>query len=334
MGIGGEWAVATAMIAETVPDRARARFGAIFHASSVFGTYLATLVAVVVIGNRNMQEYAESVGMPSLTWRVAFVLGVLPALLTLWIRLRLRDPERPQAAQDRAAAGRVRDLFSSSLASRTLLGAALASIGLATFWGVHVFGKDTMRDLGRRRILALEQLEPDSAQSEKDAVYGKHNAQVKRFEMLGMFLVTTGGGLGLLAFGPLCEWLGRRGAFLFYHLGGFAAGVTLFQVFAQADFATLCVALPIFGFLTLGMHAGYAVYFPELYPARLRGAGGGFCFNFGRVIAALILLATGTLQKEFHWTVQNSAIALSGLYLLGLIILVFAPETKGRALPE
>jgi hypothetical protein len=106
-----------------------------------------------------------------------------------------------------AAKSSVMELFTAALGLRTLVGVGLAVIGLATFWGTHICGKDMLRDAYRAITPAAEA------------------ETLKRVEMLGMFLVTTGGGLGLLAFGPMCERLGRRGAFLFYHLGGLAAAL-------------------------------------------------------------------------------------------------------------
>jgi MFS family permease len=150
--------------------------------------------------------------------------------------------------------------------------------------------------------------------------------------MLGMFITTTGGGLGLLFFGPICQRIGRRRAFLIYHLGGLVCALLVFQVPMNVNM--LLFVLPIFGFLTLGMHAGYAIYFPELYPTRLRGTGTGFCFNAGRILAAPILFAVGWLQNSFHFSVPNAASVLSCLFLLGVVVLAFAPETKGQELPE
>ena len=152
--------------------------------------------------------------------------------------------------------------------------------------------------------------------------------------MLGMLLVTTGGGIGLLAFGPLCERIGRRGAFLFFYLGGLAISLLVFQTLANASAQVLYVALPIFGFLTLGMHAGYAIYFPELFPTRLRGTGGGFCFNVGRVIAAPILFVSGWMQKDWGYSLEKSASLLSLLFLVGAIVLFFCspkPKAKGTS---
>jgi hypothetical protein len=150
--------------------------------------------------------------------------------------------------------------------------------------------------------------------------------------MLGMFLVTTGGGLGLVAFGPLSDWLGRRGAFLVFHLGGLAAALVLFQ--GLTGVWAVAVFLPVFGFLTLGMHAGYAVYFPELFPTRLRSTGAGFCFNVGRLTAAPVLYLSGWIQRPatLGLSLPDAAALLSLLFLVGVALLALAPETKGKEL--
>ncbi|MFG0240266.1 MAG: MFS transporter, partial [Gimesia chilikensis] len=77
LGVGGEWAVASTLVAESFPPKARARVGSIFHASSVLGTYLAILAGAFIIGNERILEYAKEAGMPSMPWRVGFALGVI-----------------------------------------------------------------------------------------------------------------------------------------------------------------------------------------------------------------------------------------------------------------
>jgi MFS family permease len=149
--------------------------------------------------------------------------------------------------------------------------------------------------------------------------------------MLGMFLTTTGGGLGLLAFGPLCEWLGRRRAFVVFHLGGLAMGVLLFQTYREWSDGVLYALLVLFGFWTLGMHAGYAIYFPELYPTRLRSLGAGFCFNFARLTTAVMLVVNGLLQAS-GVSLATAGTGLSLLFLLGAAIAWLGPETKGTEL--
>jgi len=214
-----------------------------------------------------------------------------------------------------------------------VVGVSLAAIGLATFWGVHIYGKDLMRRQAEHQFLRQEGIGTQADRQVQAAVFKKHASKIKRMEMLGMLLVTTGGGLGLLAFGPLCERIGRRGAFLIFHIGGLVIALVLFQGLATAGAIVLAVVLPIFGFLTLGMHAGYAIYFPELYPTRLRGTGGGFCFNVGRILAAPILFISGWMQKDWGFTPESSATLLSMLFLLGFLVLLYAPETKGTELP-
>lgn len=437
MGVGGEWAVASTMVAEEFPQKARARVSGIFHASSVFGTYLAIATATLFIGNEQIHNWAEEIGYPSAPWRIGFGVGVLPALLIIWIRRSLKEPESWVKAKSRAQEtkteemGRIADLFRGDLLVSTLVGVTLAAVGLATFWGAHIFGKDLLRrdveirdvrnvltasqrdvtlsnlsqyraDLEaaplpnetengqavreeRKKAIAnlksigavLEEMpEPSEAgeqqwrkllgtlkdwqglQKNSDLlkntfekreapvldVLPDRAAAIKRWEMLGMFLVTTGGGIGLLFFGPLCERIGRRAAFLFFHLGGLVIALVCFQLLSGVG--VLIAVLPIFGFLTLGMHAGYAIYFPELYPTRLRGTGAGFCFNFGRILAAPILLIRGKLREKptgeggladllaFDLSLEDAASALCFLFLLGVVVLIFAPETRGKELPE
>jgi MFS family permease len=164
------------------------------------------------------------------------------------------------------------------------------------------------------------------------AMKNRINERLKLWEMCGMLLVTTGGGLGLLSFGPICERLGRRGAFLVFHVGGLLCSLSTFQWAEGRD--VLFAVLPVFGFLTLGMHAGYAIYFPELYPTRLRGTGAGFCFNAGRIMVPPVLYLSGWLQDVRKIMPEDSYTLLGLLYLAGVLVLLIAPETRGRQLPE
>jgi MFS family permease len=321
MGVGGEWAVAAAAVAEVFPPRARPVASGIFHASSVLGTYLAIAAGLFVVAAD--QENG---------WRHGFLLGVLPALLVFWVRASMREPDSWQAARKAAALdcgrrlGRFRDLFATGrLCRHTLLATGLAVIGLATFWGTHFRGKDLLLQARARQ----QQQEP--ATETRSA--GDRERDLKNYEMLGMFLATSGGGLGLLSFAPVSQWLGRRGAFLLFYLGGFATVALV--CYLASSVAALLVALPVFGFFTLGMHAGYAVYFPELFPTRLRGTGAGFCFNVARVAAAPVLLGFGWLQSgPWHLTLPQAILLLGCLFLAGAVLVLFAPETRGQPLPD
>ena len=111
--------------------------------------------------------------------------------------------------------GRLGDLFHGRWLRHTIIGVGLAAIGLATFWGTHIYGKDLYK-----KAFVHEYRAAVRSAGRRGTTSSEFNAALKRQEMIGMFLVTTGGGLGLLSFGPLCERLGRRATFLLFHIGG------------------------------------------------------------------------------------------------------------------
>lgn len=299
LGVGGEWAVAAALVAEVFPPRARAHASGIFHSTSVLGTWLAALAGILV----------------GTQWRYAYVIGVIPALLVLWVRTSVREPERWQrTGVEHRPRGSFRELFGTPRWRKSaILGLLLAAIGLGTFWGVIVAGQDLTADL----LIRLGKSKEEAQQSAKFA-YG--------------IVQALGGGLGLLAFGPLAERLGRRGAFALMHIAAFL--IVPITCYAPQTYAQQLMILPIFGFCTLSIHAGYAIYFPELFPDHLRATGAGVCFNGGRLVAASILVLSGELKALPGMSLQLAVSILGGLFLLGLVVLLFLPETKGRPLPE
>ena len=194
--------------------------------------------------------------------------------------------------------------------SRALLGLGLATVGLATYWGIFAWGPE----LAAGAIAGTVSLE--QSQAARSLTY--------------LLMNFTGGLLGLLSFAPIADRLGRRGAFAVYHAG---AGLLVPWAFlATHGYAgTLCL-LSLMAFFVLGMHAGYAIYFPELFPTRLRATGSSVCFNLGRVLGAVMLLIRGELGA--HLGMARAASVISGLFWVGLIVLWFAPETRGQTLPE
>jgi MFS family permease len=303
MGVGGEWAVAASLVAEVFPARARAHASGIFHATSVLGTWSATLAGLAVGSN----------------WRFAYLIGVVPALLVGWVLVSVQEPEswRRAGARLRSQGGQMgsfRELLTHRIWSRrALMGMLLASVGLGTFWAVTVAGQDLARDwLIRSGVAAPE--------------------AVKRSQFAYGFIQTLGGGCGLVAFGPLCVRFGRKRAFACMLLGAFL--IVPITCYVPRTYGQLLCLLPIFGFLTLGMHAGFAVYFPELFPTHLRATGAGFCFNVGRTLAAPLLFFSGWLKARQGMELRTAISLLSLLFLLGLVVIYFMPETKGQGLPE
>lgn len=301
MGVGGEWAVAASLVAEVFPDRARAHASGIFHASSILGTWMATLAGLAV----------------GAQWRYAYLIGLLPALLVLWVRANVRESaswtERT-ARRDGPKPGRFRDLLlDGRWRRRAILGMLLAAVGLGMFWGVTVAGQDLAKDLLLRSGVA-DKLAAERAKF----AYG--------------IVETTGGGLGLLAFGPLCVRLGRKRTFAW--LQAAALIITPITCYLPRSYWQLLLLLPVFGFLTLSIHAGFAIYFPELFPTHLRATGTGFCFNGGRILAAPMLWFSGWLKSLPGMDLRLAVTALGLTFALGIAIVVFLPETRGQPLSE
>jgi MFS family permease len=299
LGVGGEWAVGATLVAEVFPPRARARASGIFHATSVVGTWLAAAAGLAVGSG----------------WRYAYIIGVVPAVLVLWVRSSIHEPERwRRAGESRQQLGSFSELFGVRRWARpAIFGGLLAAVGLGTFWGVTVAGQDLTLAL-----LLRNGVPPAQAAEHAKFAFG--------------IVQTVGGGLGLLSFGPLAERIGRRGAFAFMHLMAFAIVPVICYV--PQTYGQMLLLLPIFGFFTLGSHAGYAVYFPELFPDRLRATGTSVCFNGGRLVAAPILWFSGVLKGMPGMDLRHAILLLSTLFLAGLVLLLFLPETRGEPLPE
>jgi MFS family permease len=297
LGVGGEWAVAAALVAEVFPPRARAHASGIFHATSVLGTWLAALAGLAV----------------GAEWRYAYLVGVVPALLVLWVRVGVKEPERWEQARRSERRGSFRELFGSRRwAVSALLGLLLAAVGLGTFWGVTVAGQDLTQEVLKRSGVTGEE-----ATRRAQFAYG--------------IVQVSGAGLGLVSFGPLAERLGRRGAFALMHV--LALVIVPVACYLPQTYPQMLLVLPLYGFFTVGIHAGYAVYFPELFPDHLRATGVGICFNGGRLLAAPILWLSGDLKA---WTgdLRLAVTLLGGLFLVGLVLIWFLPETRGKPLPQ
>jgi MFS family permease len=300
MGVGGEWAVGAALVAEVFPQGARERASGIFHATSVAGLWLAAAVGLAVGAN----------------WRWAYLVGIVPALLVLWVRVSIKEPESWKHAKEtkRERMGSFRELLGTPRwCFNAVFGALLAMVGLATFWGVVIAGQDLTADL-------LNKLgDPDASKKAKIA-FG--------------FIQTAGAGVGMLAFGPLAARWGRRSTFAVMHVAALLMTLCICWLpYHFNSYTMMLCLLPIFGFFAQGIHAGYAVYFPELFPTHLRATGAGFCFNTGRILAAPVLI-WGSAWMKSSFELPIAVTALGFMFLLGLVFLIFLPETKGQPLPE
>jgi MFS family permease len=301
MGTAGAWAVGAAFVAEVFSARSRAQAGAIFHATSNIGTALASLVGMAVGAN----------------WRHGYLLGVVPILMVFWVRASVQESAGWKEQAQRVGRGRrgsIKELLlTRPWGIRAILGMLLAAIGIGTYWCITVGGMDMVQD-----FLVRHGVGAASARTRAQFAYG--------------FLINGGGFIGSIAFGPIAQWLGRRKAFTCAMLGGVL--IVPLTVYLPQTYGQLLVLLPFFGFLTFGYHSGFAFYLPELFPAHLRSTGAGFCFNGGRVLAAVILGFSGWLKSRPDLSLHGALCILALLYLLGVVVVRFLPETKGEKLDE
>ncbi len=296
LGTGGEWAVAASLVAETFPTRLRSFASGTFHASSVLGAGIAAITGWIFTD-------------PS-SWRQGFLIGILPALLVVWIRLGVREPAHSQTATARPSGSLFELLDNPRWRPRALLGLALASVGLGTYWGIFTWAPELIAEL----------LGPSASPAQKQA------AGSRAFLLMNF----TGGLLGLLSFAPIAHRFGRKFTFVCYQIGALIFVPVAFLL-AQTE-AQALVSLPLLAFFVVGMHAGYAIYLPELFPTRLRATGTSFCFNVGRSMVAVLLIIRGYLGAVLG--LRLAVVAMASLFAVGLIVICFLPETRGQELPE
>jgi hypothetical protein len=197
----------------------------------------------------------------------------------------------------------------------TLVGLLLAISGVVGLWGVSLWIPELIREV----------------------LINASPASRSRYVSLGALLQDTGAFLGIYAFTLLTARIGRRPAFAISFL--LALGVTILTFSSLHQPSQILWMIPMLGFATMLVIGGYAIYLPELYPTRLRSSGVGFTYNAGRIIAALGPFLLGSLTMAFQNAGMRSpfraaAIALSSVYLIGVVTVAFAPETRGRPLPE
>ncbi|MBN2508058.1 MAG: MFS transporter [Verrucomicrobia bacterium] len=153
---------------------------------------------------------------------------------------------------------------------------------------------------------------------------------IDRVRSWGLLLQDVGALAGMMAFTFAASFFNRRKAFL----GAFVMClvVTAYVFYALKSESDVYWMLPMMGFAQLALFAGYSIYFPELYPTRLRGTGVGFCYNVVRFLTVPFNLLMGMLSTWLSF--RAAAVIMSGIYVVGMVALIWAPETKDQPLPE
>ena len=149
-------------------------------------------------------------------------------------------------------------------------------------------------------------------------------------------VLNFGAFFGIYGFGMVAEKIGRRPTFAISFVSALISTVV---VFAFLDsFTKVFILVPIMGFCQLSLFGGYAIYFPELFPTHLRSTGTSFCYNVGRFIAAsgpaVLGLLTSRVYQDTAEPMRWAGVTMCAVFLVGLCALPFAPETKGKPLPD
>jgi MFS family permease len=316
LGVGGQFAVGVSLVAEVMPDRARPFALGLLQALSAVGNISAAVIAMW------LGHYGGDY------WRWMFVVGTLPALMAVGVFRYLKEPERWQAAAAGAVArqlGSYGELFGDPRWRRhAIVGLLLAFAGVVGLWGIGFFTVDLQDSVLRKRF-AYEGLS------------GKElSGAVAWWKGITSIMLNVGGFFGIWAFSRGTHLIGRKPAFAIAFV---AAGVSTAFVFWQLnEFSQIFWMVPLMGFCQLSLFGGYAIYFPELFPTRLRSTGTSFCYNVGRFVAALGPFTLGMLTShvfnDYQEPLRLAGVSMCAIFILGLIVIPFAPETRGKPLPE
>ena len=294
-GFGGEWAAGAVLMAETIRSENRGKAMGAVQSAWAIGWGGSVILYTVMFS-----------WLPADTaWRAMFVVGLLPALLVLWLRRSLKEPARAPSAQALATPSgwsQVLQVFRPDVLRVTLLGALL---GTGAHGGYYAIMTWLPTFLSKERHLSV---------------------------------LNTGGYLavvivafwcGCIASSYLLDRIGRRrniALFAFFCIVTVLAYVMLPLTNAEM----LVLGFPL-GFFAAGIPASLGAQFNELYPADIRGTGVGFCYNFGRIASALFPALVGYMSKTMP---LGDAIGIDAAIAYGaaMLTVMLLPETRGRAL--
>lgn len=277
LGMGGEWASGAALVAETWPAHHRGKALALVQSSWAIGYALGAAVVGLV--------------MPRFGWRAVFFAGVAPALITLWLRRSIREPEAWQ--QKQRSQPNVGQLFRGTFGRDTLICSTMNAATLFAWWGLFTWVP---------RFLSMPVAE------------GGHGLSIVQTSEWTI-VMQTGTFLGYIVFGYLADRFSRKYTYIGY-LFLAALMVPLFA-FARSANALLFIG-PLVGFFGTGYFSGFSVIASELFPTALRGSAMGFVYNVGRILSAAAPYLIGHISERAG--LSYALCITSGAFLLAAVI--------------
>ena len=292
LGMGGEWSAGSVLVAETWRPEHRGKAVGVMQSGWAVGYIIAAALAAVIL--------------PRFGWRPLFLIGVLPALLALWIRRNVSEPERWSPATGGSWVENFRAVFGPGLLARTLTATFIATLLLFAYWGLFTWVPTFLA-----------------------APVEQGGAGMGVVRSTGWIVPMQLGALaGYLSFGFLADRFGRRPVFLLFVL---SSAVIVPVYGAAARDATLLMLLgPLVGFFGHGYFSVFGAMLAELYPTRLRATAQGFCYNAGRAVSALAPAAIGAIADARG---LGGALGFTAMFYVAAGLLIFRlPETRGREL--
>jgi MFS family permease len=290
LGIGGEWAVGASLLSETWPGRWRPWIAAVLQSGVNIGVLMAVLANLVMAGQPP---------------RYLFLVGVLPALLVLWIRRAVPEPEEWHTAKTNARDRDppVSDLFRGTTKRTTLLVALVCAVSLTAHWAFMFWHQQHLRNLPE--VLSW-------TPQEKNALASK-----------AMYLVMVASILGNFAAAWIARFIGFRRTIAWMCIGYLAAMTATY--FTRRDHTELLWWLAVPGFFQ-GLFALFTMYLPPLFPTLLRTTGAGFSYNIGRLAAAAGTIFFGLFSQvgDYRLTLLYAGF----LFLPAACIAWFLPELR------
>jgi MFS family permease len=294
LGMGGEWSLGVALVMETWPRDKRPLLAGIIGAASNVGF---ALIAVFGYYFKVTQE----------SWRWVMIAGAAPALLALGIQLIVPESERWKEAVKHGGGTPLKEVLSGKLLVPTLLAIIFASVALIGTWGSIQW-----------LPLWADQLT---------------SGTVPKAKALTQILSGVGAIFGCLIGALVAGKFGRRQAYFGLCFLSLALCACLFR--SVHEYGTVFLILVTFvGGATAAFYGWLPLYLPELFPTRVRATGQGLCFNSGRILAAAGALTQGQLVAAYGGSYAKAGATITLIYIVGMILIWLAPETKDRPLPE
>jgi MFS family permease len=315
LGIGGEWAAGASMVAEVVPERRRVEAGALLYTSAPMGLFLATYVTYWIQG-------VALPSRPEVAWRYVFLFGLVPAAVAFVVRFFIKEPERWQKASV-AAAPSLSELFSPQFRKITLSGLGMALVALITWWSSNAFIGTVATGLA-------------NAEASLQGLAGVATQQlIQEWVKFATNVFNLGGLIGTLLTIPFAKHLGRKPMYIVYF---FLSGLSLMLTFGldlppyDRLYGYFFIGLTVFG-----VFGSFTYYLPELFPTRLRATGSGFCYNSGRIVAAIGPFVVGSVSAmgaDALATAMQMLFWVGAVPLAGLLLMPWVIETRHRVLAD